>query len=237
MSWWQVLRVAFVLGWVAWAGVTWWATPRESSAEQVRADIAAGRVTYHEWGDGWQQDGGVVSPFPVGLESSGGVESVLLWHTSDGRQHHTTVDLPELYDDTTPLPGSEADVLGRALTADESTRPADPPLDLIRTGLFIAGSLLFLWALLSATDPVTGTRWFWFWLVAGVPLGLGLLWWLARERPWRPRTPPRHGLPGRDNRLKWWAGIGVAILTGFGVSLALIGLRSVLGADLVPQTP
>jgi hypothetical protein len=238
VSWWQVLRVALVLGWVAWAGVTWWATPREASAEQVRADLAAGRVTYHEWGDGWQQDGGLVSPLPAGLESSSGVDSLLLWHTSDGRQHYTALDVPNLADgENVPQPGSEADVLNQALNAGDASRPADPPLDLIRTGLLIAGIALFLWALLSAPDPVTGTKWFWFWLVGGVPLGLGLLWWLARERPWRPQTPPRFGPPGRDNRLKWWAGIGVAILTGFGVSLALIGLRSLFGDALVAQSP
>jgi hypothetical protein len=230
ISWWQVLRVVLVLGWVAWAGVTWWAAPRESTAEQVRADIAAGRLTYYEWGDGWRNEGGLVSPFPADLQESGGPGPILLWHTTDGRRHHTTVDEPTTGDNSIP----EANALDQQLLADEARRPADPPVGAIQAGLFIAGSLLFLWALVSAPDPATGTKWFWFWLVSGVPLGLGLLWWLARERPWRPQTQPRFGPPGRDNRLKWWAGIGVSILLGFAISLALIGLRSVLGEDVVP---
>jgi hypothetical protein len=235
IAWWQVLRVVLVLGWVAWAGITWWTAPRESRAEQVRADISAGRMTYYEWGDGWQRDGGLVSPFPDSLESSGRPATMLLWHTTDGRRHYTTFAEPAVESEDGNLrPGPEVSALGTELQAYEARRPADPPFETVQVGLSIAGSLLFLWALVSAPDPVTGTKWFWFWLVSGVPLGLGLLWWLARERPWRPQTEPRFGPPGRDNRLKWWAGIGVSILLGFAVSLALLGLRILFGEAAVP---
>jgi hypothetical protein len=235
ISWWQVLRVVIVLGWVAWAGITWWTAPRESSAEQARADIAAGRLTYYEWGDGWQRDGGLVSPFPQGLRQWGGPGPMLLWHTTDGRRHYTTVDEDAVEsDDGTLLSGPEANALDAQLQAYEARRPGDRPFETVQIGLLLAGSLVFLWALASAPDPVTGTKWFWFWLVSGVPLGLGLLWWLARERPWRPHAEPRFGPLDRDNRLKWWAGIGVSILLGFAVSLALLGLRSVLGETAVP---
>jgi hypothetical protein len=240
VSWWQVLRVVLVLGWVAWACVTWWMAPRESTPEQARADIAAGRLTYYEWGDGWQHDGrGVVSPFPAGLEAWGGPGPTLLWHTTDGRRHFATVDNPSVggepaSEDGTLLSGPEANALDRELQAYESRRPVDPPVGAIQAGLLIAGGVLFLWALVSATDPVTGTKWFWFWLVSGVPLGLGLLWWLARERPWSPRAEPRTDALGEPRPLKWWAGMGIAILAGFGVSLAVMGLRSVLGESWVP---
>ena len=226
VSWWQVLRVVLVLGWLAWAGLAWWAAPRESSAEQARADLAAGRLTYYEWGDGWRNDGGLISPYPVGLESTAAPGQMLLWHTTDGRQHYTTVDLPTLFDEAGL--GPQADALDKELQAYEARRPADPPIDSVRTALFVAGCVLFLWALVSAADPVTGTRWFWFWLVTLTPGGLGLLWWLARERPWSPRAP------GRQKRLKWWAGIGVAFLGGLAVSLALWGLHGVLGGNVVP---
>jgi hypothetical protein len=236
-AWWQALRVALVLGWVAWAGVTWWSAPRESTAAQARADSAAGRLSYHEWGDGWLNSGGLVSSFPVRLESGGG--PMLLWHTTDGRRHYTTVDEAPIANDPltvddTSAPSPEADALTRELQAQEARRPADPPLGAIQAGLPIAGSVLVLWALVSAADPVTGTKWFWFWLVAGVPLGLGLLWWLARERPWSSRATPRPGPPDRDNRLKWWAGIGIGILARLGISLLLLLLSIPLGEALIP---
>ncbi|GAA3345179.1 hypothetical protein GCM10020358_51240 [Amorphoplanes nipponensis] len=239
ISWWQVLRVALVVGWVAWACLTWWSAPREATVEQARADIAAGRLTYYEWGNGWEHDSGPVSAFPSGLEQQDGPGPMLLWRTTDGRRHYTTVDNDSVdgeppAEDGTLYSRPEATRLDQELQAYEPRRPADPPVETVQVGLLIAGTLLVLWALVSAPDPVTGTKWFWFWLVSGVPLGLGMLWWLARERPWRPRAEPRFGPPGRENRLRWWAGIGIGILAGFAVSLAVLGLRGLLGADLVP---
>ena len=241
IPWWQMLRVLLVLGWVAWAGLTWWTSPRQSDTEQVRADLAAGRLTHYEWGDGFQKDGGgLVSPFPATLEPTGGPGPILLWHTGDGRQYFTVTDASgagsRSSDGNLPLySGPEATALDAELQAYDARPAGGPEPSTAVAALAIGGGVLFLWALLSAPDPVKGTRWFWFWLVCGVPLGLGLLWWLARERPWSPRTEPRFGPPGRDNRLRWWAGIGVAVLAGFTVSLTLIGLRNLLGEDLVPS--
>lgn len=104
------------------------------------------------------------------------------------------------------------------------------PFPAVRMALGIAGAVLVLWALVSAAEPVTGTRWFWFWLATGVPLGLGMLWWLARERPWSSRAPVR------PNRLKWWAGPGLSVLAGFAISLVLWALRGVLGESVVPNS-
>ena len=217
-SWWQVLRVLVVLGWVAWAGLTWWMNPRESDAAHARSDIAAGRLSYYEWGNGWRNDGGLVRPFPAGLERSAGLGPMLLWYTTDGRRHYATI----------AEPAAEAGALDQELNAYESRRPTDPPTGAVQTGLLIAGSVLFLWALVSAADPVTGTKWFWFWLVTGVPLGLGLLWWLARERPWSSRAPVR------EKRLNGWTGFGLGLLGALVVSLAVWGLHRLLGDGLVP---
>jgi hypothetical protein len=222
ISWWQVLRVVLVLGWIAWAAITWWAAPRESTADQVRADIAAQRLTYYEWGDGWKNDGGLVSPFPVWLRDGDG--SMLLWHTTDGRRHYLSVDEPTAGAGL----GPEASALDQQLQAYEGQRPVDPPVGAVVSGLLIAGAVLGLWALVSGPDPVIGTRWFWFWLVSGVPFGLGALWWLARERPWSSRAPVR------DRRLKWWAGIGIGFVASLVIGLALMGLRRVVGDDVVP---
>jgi hypothetical protein len=159
---------------------------------------------------------------------------MLLWHTADGRQHFTVTDAARA--GSLSAEGPEASALDAQLQAyDTRGRAGGLEVSTIVAALAIAGGVLFLWALVSAPDPVTGTRWFWFWLVTAVPLGLGLLWWLARERPWSHRAEPRSGPPGRDNRLRWWAGLGIAVLAGFTVSLTLIGLRHLLGEDLVPS--
>ncbi len=237
---WRVLRVAVVLGWVAWAAIAWWSAPRESSAAQARADLAAQRLTYHEWGTGWENDGGIVGPFPGGLER-GNTGPTLLWHTTDGRRYFTTVDNAALDEDNRPVDGKpllvsgpEANALETELQAGAADRPFDLPLGTIQGLLPVAAAVLFLWVLLAAPAPVIGTKWFWFWLVAGVPLGLGLLWWLARERPWSSRAEPRVSPLGEDRPLKWWAGIGISIIAGLAISLALAGLRGSLGEVVVP---
>jgi hypothetical protein len=202
LSWWQVLRTVLVVGWVAWAGFTWWSAPRESSAEQVRADVAAQRLTYFEWGDRWTNNT-YGSPLRVDLASTGGPGPILLWHTANGRQHYAVI-------------GDDMRTLDGELQAYDSRRTATEfPATAVLGALSIAGGVLFLWALVSAPDPVTGTRWFWFWLVSGVPLGLGLLWWLARERPWSSRATVR------ENRLRWWAGLGIGFLASVAIDLAL----------------
>ena len=235
VSWWQVLRVALVLGWVAWAGVTWWSAPRESSAAQARADMAAGRLASFEWGDRWENDGALFNPFQSGLQSSGGPGPVLLWHTTDGRQHYAAVDNggsgtdPQLEENTTFSSGPEAEALDTELRAYEARGlPDEVPLRSAQKVLPLAGAVLFLWALVSATDPVFGTKWFWFWLATGVPLGLGLLWWLARERPWSHRATVR------EKRLNGWTGFGLGLLGTLVVGLAVWGLRALFGDALVP---
>ena len=163
VSWWQVLRVVLVLGWLAWAGLAWWAAPRESSAEQARADLAAGRLTYYEWGDGWRNDGGLISPYPLELGSRPPQDrcSCGTPPTAGGAAPPWTCPPSS----TRRGWGPRADALDKELQAYEARRPTQPPIDSVRTALFVAGCVLFLWALVSAANPVTGTRWFWFWLV------------------------------------------------------------------------
>lgn len=219
--WWQVLRLVLVLGWVAWAALAWWTAPRESTAAQARADSAESRLTSYEWGDAWNTTGFTVA-LRSGLESTGGPGPILLWQTRDGRQHYAYVD------------NSATDRESQSIDAELQAAAPDGapviPFTAVRMALGIAGVVLVLWALVSAAEPVTGTRWFWFWLATGVPLGLGMLWWLARERPWSSRAPVR------PNRLKWWAGLGLSVLAGFAISLVLGALRGVLGESVVPNS-
>jgi hypothetical protein len=107
----------------------------------------------------------------------------------DWRLHFTTFDLPLDAVDQAGTPQSETHrmiedyLAGHQDTTLGGTRPA------LLTYLSLALVLVGLGVLLAGPAPVTGSRWYWFWL-GGVPFGLGLLYWLARERPWADPTPP-----------------------------------------------
>lgn len=62
--------------------------------------------------------------------------------------------------------------------------------------------LCLVFTIVAGARPRTGTRWFWFW-VAWLPAGMGLLWYVAAEC-WSGRTPARR-------RSGWW-GILVAVV-------------------------
>jgi hypothetical protein len=224
IPWWQVLRVILVVGWVAWAGLTWWAAPRQASVEHARADLAANRIDTYEWGDSWRSLSGLLAPEGARLQSSGDVGPIFLWRTLDGQTHYTTItEHPEAFD---------AEVVAHNRD-DAYSRQSWVRTVLI--GLSIAGALLILWALVSAPDPVRGTRWFWWWVLVITPIGAGLLWWLATERPWSARATLPPAPPGPDKRRKWYVGFGLAILAGWTISLAYWGLHWLLGDGLIPR--
>ncbi|MEV4642533.1 hypothetical protein AB0J80_34840 [Actinoplanes sp. NPDC049548] len=208
IAWWQLLRIALIVGWITWAALTWWTTPREASLAHARQDIAADRVVDYQWGSEWRKDSSLLWPSNPVLES-GAHDRIFLWETPDGRSYYTDGD-DALHQATTALNGHH----GSALPT-------------IASGLAIAGVLLTLWALLS-TDPVTGTKWFWFWILTLLPFGVGLLWWLARERPWARDVRPR------EKRHRWYAGIGYSFLAGLGLSIVLMLLRAWLGDGVMP---
>jgi hypothetical protein len=71
---------------------------------------------------------------------------------------------------------------------------------------------------------VLGTRWFWFWLVTMAPFGLGLLFWLFRDRPWTRATPAPDGPPRRDRGILGFC-IGVLATILISGVLALLPFR------------
>ncbi|MEV8508040.1 hypothetical protein AB0368_24920 [Actinoplanes sp. NPDC051475] len=206
IAWWQLLRIALVVGWIVWAALMWWTIPREASVAHARQDIAANRVVEYTWGSEWRTDHVPWSP-PV-LEQ-GSHDQIFLWQTPDGHSYYTDGDA-DLRQAATTVSGHSASVLPR-----------------IVTGLAIAGALITLWALVS-TDPVTGTKWFWFWILTLLPMGVGLFWWLARERPWAREVVPR------EKRHRWYAGIGYSFLAGLALTLAYALLRGRLGDGIMP---
>lgn len=247
-SGWSVLRIALIVLWVAWAALSWWHTPREATVAQARADLAAGRVTQLEWGDSWRNNGwGWIRP--PELWSDGDHGPLFAWRTPDQRVHYAMLDaVPRsatsfpATSDTNQGPsytGLEAASLGQAVTS-AGLDPVGPGIGTTAPPLTLVAVLLglaTLVGLLSGPAPVTGTRWFWWWLVWGVPFGLGLLYWLARERPWSTTAQPPPGPLGRDPRRRWYLGIATSIVTGILGSLLVGGLNRLLGDGLVPRLP
>ncbi|MFI7597373.1 hypothetical protein [Actinoplanes sp. NPDC049681] len=206
IAWWQLLRIALVVGWIMWAALMWWTTPREASLAHARQDVAADRVVEYSWGSEWRTDH---VPWTPPVLEDGSDDRIFLWETPDGHSYYTDGD----------------DALHAA--AEKSNGRSESVLPRTMTGLAIAGTLITLWALLS-TDPVTGTKWFWFWILTLLPMGVGLLWWLARERPWARDVAPR------EKRHRWYAGIGYSFLVGLVLSIAYALLRGWLGDGIIP---
>ncbi|MBB3098671.1 hypothetical protein FHR83_006370 [Actinoplanes campanulatus] len=236
ISWWRMLRIVLVAGWVAWACLAWWAAPREASAAQARADLAGGHVTSYEWGDNWEHDTSLVNPIGERLATFGTAGPVFLWHTDDGRAYYTVVDdgaISQPYpasEDGMQYSGPEAQALGATVQASQDRgSPAEPPTGTILAGVGIAGFLLILGTLIAGPAPVTGTRWFWFFVVLSTPLTLGLFWWLAREHPWSPQALPS------EKKRNGFAGFGIALLSGMLFGLAAWGLQRMFGDAVIPK--
>jgi hypothetical protein len=117
------------------------------------------------------------------------------------------------------------------------------------------------WILLGPA-PRYGTRWYWFW-TSMVPLGLGVLAWLWRERPWLPFAEPDPEVnsdadsdsdsaddssddgaddgvddgaasAGGARRRTGWQGLLQVIALGILISLAWAGANALFGSDLLP---
>ena len=59
-------------------------------------------------------------------------------------------------------------------------------------------AVLILAVLVAGPAPVRGTRWFWFWLIYAGPYGLGMVFWLLRDRPWSTTTQPAQATGGTE---------------------------------------
>ncbi len=202
--WWSFVRVVLVAGWVLWAVGSWWTAPRESDAEQARADLAAGRVVAYDWADGWSSASSSWATAGTSLRSPGEDGRIFAWRTADWRVRWTT-------DDPSLRPALQAARVG-------VTGADDGPVRSALSGLSLGLGLAFLLVLISYAHPVRGTRWFWFWLVSGVPFGLGLLVWLAREAPWSRAARPR------EPRHRWYLGIAAGFLTSLAIGVLVTAL-------------
>ncbi|WP_436532577.1 hypothetical protein [Actinoplanes sp. HUAS TT8] len=208
---WRIVRWALVALWLVAAGAAWWGAPRETGYDRAIADITAHRVSAYELGSQWRDQ----SPdrwFAIPTLDDSGQDTIFAWRTPDGRTHWT---------DVSAVP----DFQGRL----ESYHSANVlNLSTLINGIGLLFTLVFLAVLWAGPTPVTATRWYWWWLFALIPFGLGLLYWTFREVPWtRPEIP--------ESRRTGWRGLGIAILTSVAISVALYGLTRLAGETAFPD--
>lgn len=232
---WQIARIGLVVLWIVWAAFAWWTSPREAGTEQMRADFGAGRVVTYEYADSLDGRGpwGVSLTFRYAPQSN----EILVWRTPDWRLHYTTFDMPiDAIEEITATGARMSDVntMIEAYRVEHDTTVGGTRTGLL-TYLSLALVLVGLGVLIAGPAPVTGSRWFWFWL-GGVPFGLGLLYWLARERPWAdPAPPPLDPKTGRPKRRTGLTGFLVMILSGIVVSILVAVLAGLLPDNVVPE--
>jgi hypothetical protein len=231
----RTVRILLVVLWVALAALGWWSQPRSADAAEARADLASGRVVAYGWGDGWQS-----TPFwqwagPGSLQSSRLLGPVFAWRTTDLRIHYVRLGGadPGFTGDASRYATTESASMGAAVEAaglKPDSTDVGTPLPLFGVTLLLG--LTFLAVLVAGPDPVVGTRWFWYLLVAVGPYGLGVLLWLARERPWSASA-----VPSADNepRQRWYVGLGLGFLATIVMSLIVAGLHRLLGDALIPH--
>ncbi|PSK65034.1 hypothetical protein B0E53_02990 [Micromonospora sp. MH33] len=214
----RALPLAVALCWLVWAALAWWTAPRAVDEAELERDLAAGRVVTMARADGWQA-GSTWGRRPEPRYAEGAW--MVVWTRPDGQVRHASVP--------TRAPESGADPLADPRARDATTHGGDTLADALAN----AAGLLALtigvgWLLMLVAGPprVAGTRWFWFW-IGLLPLGLGVLAWLHRER-WRGDVPAAR--PRRSG----WAGLGWLLLGGLLLSVAVAGLASLFGGYVVP---
>jgi hypothetical protein len=208
---WRIVRWVLLALWLVAASAAWWGAPREAGVERAFADMASDRVVAYQLGAQWR-DNAPDRWFAVPTLEGGEQDRIFAWRTPDGRAHWADIsDTPDL---KAQLPQHRsANVLG---------------LSTLINGIGLLFTLVFLGVLWAGPTPVTGTRWYWWWLFALIPFGLGVLYWTFREVPWtRPEIP--------ETRRTGWRGLGIAIVVSVLVSVILFGLTRLFGEAAFPD--
>jgi hypothetical protein len=259
-----VVHLLLVATWLVWAGCAWWSAPRPVGPDQAERDLTAGRVVSFARVDSWGDRG----PWWVSRheEHVSGRGWMLAWSTTSGQVRYTGVAVhPSVGRLTGSSSGREltssddADALAAQLAVEARGQDSRWSLDRgpFMTAAWAASCTLALiclgWILLGPA-PRYGTRWYWFW-TSMIPLGLGVLVWLRRERPWLPvAEEDAHAdadadseadseadsdedggaATGAARRRTGWRGLLQVIALGLLIGIAWIGANALFGSDLVP---
>jgi hypothetical protein len=240
---WPQIRTASRLGlallWIVWAGLAWWTAPRVDTVEQLRADAAADRIVAYQWADSFV-DTSALWFAQVRFTLTGSSEPagrLIIWRTGFGRVHYTQVDtigpgVSGLAQPGSAGPGRQTQAQQlQAVVPRDRAGAAVPYAAGVIAAVLVLISLLIL---LRAPAPALGTRWFWF-FVGLAPFGLGLLVWLATERPWRePEPPPLDLKTGKPKRYGGPTGLVLMLVAGIVVSI-LVALLRALPEGVVPS--
>ncbi|WP_433830632.1 hypothetical protein ACQP2E_11365 [Actinoplanes sp. CA-015351] len=224
MKIWGVARILVVLLWIAGAALTWWTTPREVSYERALAAVSSGEVRDYEWGFSWNDSSDRWFE-PKTLSRKGNAAPWFVWRTSDQRVYWTDTSLAAVDQESVVIDGAPhgggAAPIARQLVQQPQSDVLVPWSSWLQ-GISLVLALTSLVVVISGPAPVRGTRWYWFWMVALIPYGIGLAFWLFRDRPWASAEPD----PAKE-RDRGWFGIVTAILANLGITLVLLLLASV----------
>jgi hypothetical protein len=240
--WWSVLRAVLLATWLLVAAASWWSAPREASYAEASAAVSERRLTAYQWADSWESQ--VSHRWFDGwkLNSTGTCGPLFVWHTDDGRVRWTDTDAFDEVNLTGAVeesrysgPGATgiaqdlvaAEVEGRVGAVD-TTSPWT-------TGGGFVLALLVLGVIVAGPAPVLGTRWFWFWVTFTAPQGLGLVFWLLRDRPWWRSAQLVRTADGKERRDRGLLGLLIGVLASFLISALVMVLNTALGDWWVPS--
>ena len=237
--WWGVVRVVLILLWVVTAAAAWWTAPRKQAYDRLHTDLAAGQVVSYQWGTSWKDENARWFDNPV-LRSSGTLGPLFAWRTPagqvrwiDANESDGEAEVPGTVVASTGYSGPGAVDVARQLQSAgrDSEGSGIDPLPPAVTWLAPLFGLLLLGVVVFGPAPVLGTRWFWFWLGLGGPFGLGIVFWLIRERPWASPAGP----PDPQRRDRGWRGFVIGALASLLVTVLLVVLHQVLGDRWIPM--
>lgn len=226
-------------------GAGWTTGLRGSTLEALRSDIASGSVV--QWYAASSLDKGAMD-FARASQAGESGGSVDMPESEDG-----SFVTPEGFPDgglivwrawgqagwSVAGPGDAVHAVMSAPATEESTalvrqlREAQVPMKPFEFSdtptldwVYAVGGLLMLARLVLGPATRVGTKWFWFWLLVGSPLGLAAIAYAVTELVGLRRRPD----PPLDRRLKGIVGFAGAIL----LSIAVGGLLGLLRSRGVP---